>query len=166
MLTAHELIGFMSAQRATEILEFAYQSDKELYKATLSAVAQAKKVRPVFLERQPRKERHTAMLATLARPALEPAAGTLIRGWLLKQHKPLLVEFLDALGILHKDGVVDELPETMDDTRLGSAVESVLSRHPHEVVGIYLHAFYEMNEARWPNLKALLEKEPRLQLGS
>ncbi len=165
MLTAHELIGFMSSGRAAEILEYAYQSDKELYKATLSAVAQAKKVRPVFLEKQPRQGRHVSMLTTLSKPTLELAAATLIRGWLVKQHKQLLVDFLDALGIAHKDGVVDDLPESMDDARLGAAVEAVLARHPPEVVAIYLHAFYEMNEARWPNLRVMLESDPRLQLG-
>ena len=165
MLTAHELIGFMSGALAAEILEHAHASDKELYKATMSAVAQARKVRPLFLERQPRKERHAAMLATLAKPSMELAAGTLIRGWLLKKHVRLLADFLEALGIPHKEGVVDELPEAMDDAKLRAAVEAVLAKHPPEVVAIYLHAFYEMNEARWPNLKTLLEKEPRLQFG-
>ncbi len=50
MLTAHELIGFMPPKLAAEILEHAHSSEKELYKATLAAVAQARKVRPVFLE--------------------------------------------------------------------------------------------------------------------
>jgi hypothetical protein len=163
MLTAHELIGFMPPNLAAEILEHAYQSDKELYKATLAAVAQTRKVRPLFLERQPRAERHVAMLATLARPAMEPAAAGLVRGWLLKKHATLLVDFLNALGVPHKDGVVEDLPQTMDDAKLGAAVETALAKHPREVVIVYLHAFYEMNEARWPNLKALLESDPRLQ---
>jgi len=165
MLTAHELIGFMSPKLSAEILEHAFSSDKELYKATLAAVAQARKVRPVFLERQPRAERHVTMLSTLSRPGLEPAAGGLLRGWLLKKHTALLTDFLDALGVPHKDGVVDDLPERMDDARLRSAVETVLAKHPADVVMVYLHAFYEMNEARWPNLKAMLETEPRLQFG-
>jgi len=163
MLTAHELIGFMSPGLAAEILEYAHSSEKELYKATLAAVAQARKVRPLFLERQPRAERHKTVLATLARPAMELAAGTLLRGWLLKKHTLLLADFLDALGVPHKDGVVDDLPETMDDAKLHSAVDKVLAGHPAEVVIVYLHAFYEMNEARWPNLKAMLETDPRLQ---
>ena len=165
MLTAHELIGFMSPKLSAEILEHAFSSDKELYKATLAAVAQARKVRPVFLERQPRAERHVTMLSTLSRPALEPAAGGLLRSWLLKKHTALLTDFLDALGVPHKDGIVDDLPERMDDAKLRSAVETVLAKHPADVVMVYLHAFYEMNEARWPNLKAILETEPRLQFG-
>lgn len=165
MLTAHELLGFMSPSLSADILDHAYHADKELYKATLAAVAQARRVRPVFLQRQPRADRHVAMLATLTRPAMEPAAGGLLRGWLLKKHGGLLVDFLNSLGVPHKEGVVDDLPASMDDARLKAAVDFVLERHPQEVVIVYLHAFYEMNEARWPNLKAFLEQDPRLRLG-
>ena len=165
MLTAHELLGFMSPALAMEILEFAFSCDKELDKVTLASVAQARKVRPLFLERQPRKDRHASMLATLARPNMELAAANLIRGWLLKKHTGLLGDFLDALGIAHKDGVVEDLPGTMDDAKLKAAIDAVLTKHPAEVVIVYLHAFYEMNEARWSNLKALLESDPRLQFG-
>ena len=165
MLTAHELLGFMSPKLSAEILEHAYHANKEIYKATLAVVAQARKVRPVFLQRQPRAERHLAMLATLTRPAMEPAAGGLLRGWLLKKHGALLADFLNALGVPHKDGVVEDLPASMDDARLAAAVDAVLARHPQEVVVVYLHAFYEMNEARWPNLKQMLENDPRLRLG-
>lgn len=164
MLTAHELIGFMSPQLATEILEHAYLADKEIYKATLAAVAQSRKVRPVFFERQPRKERHAAMLSALAKPVMELAAANLIRGWLLKKHTGLLRDFLDALGVAHQDGVVEDLPESIDDAKLKEAVETVLTKHPAELVTVYLHAFHEMNEVRWPNLKSLLESDPRLQL--
>ncbi len=110
MLTSHELLGFMSPSLALEILTYVYESDKPLYRATLSAVAEARKVRPVFLERQPRAQRHAAMLGTLARPALEAATAGLIRTWLLKKYNSMLVDFLDALGIAHKEGVVEQLP--------------------------------------------------------
>jgi len=163
MLTSHELIGFMTPKLAAEILEHAHSSEKELYKATLAAVAQARKVRPVFLERQPRTEQHNMMISTLTRPSMELAAAGLLRGWLLKKHTALLADFLDALGLPHNNGVVDDLPGTMDDAKLGSAVDTVLAKHPPEVVTVYLHAFYEMNESRWPNLRALLEADPRLQ---
>ena len=97
---------------------------------------------------------------------MEPAAGGLLRGWLLKKHTALLKDFLDALGVPHKDGVVDDLPETMNDLKLHAAVDGVLAKHPAEPVIVYLHAFYEMNEARWPNLKTMLETDPRLQFGT
>jgi len=166
MLTSHELIGFVSPGLANEILTFAYESDKPTYKAVLASVAQARHLRPVFLERQPRAQRDVTMLATLTRPALDQMAGTLIRAWLVKKHKAMLVDFLTALDIQHKDGVVDDLPPTMDDAKLKSAVDILLAKHPPEAVAVYLNAFNDMNEANWPNLKATLESDPRLQLGA
>jgi hypothetical protein len=166
MLTSHELLGFMSPSLALEILTYAYETDKPLYRATLSAVAEARKLRPVFLERQPRPQRHTAMLATLARPALEMVTSNLIRTWLLKKHKQMLADFLDALGIAHQEGVVEELPPAMDEAKVRAAVDALLAKYPPEAVAVYLHAFNEMNEVAWPSLKTMLDSDPRLQLGA
>jgi hypothetical protein len=166
MLTSHELIGFMSPGMAEQIISFAFESDKPLYRAALNAVAEVRKVRPVFLERQPRVQRHATMLAVLSRPSMELVAGNLIRQWLVKKQTALLTEFLDALGIQHKEGVVEDLPKEMDDAKLQAAVEALLAKHPHEAVAVYLLAFNDMNEANWPNLKKMLENDPRLQLGN
>ncbi len=166
MLTSHELFGFMSPALATEIVAFTHESDKPVYKATLAAVAQARHVRPVFLERQPRAQQHAEMIQSLARPALETAASGLIRAWLVNKHKAMLVDFLNALGIANKDGVVDDLPDAMDDAKLKSAVEVLLGKYPPETVAVYLNAFNDMNEAHWANLKTLLESDTRLQLGA
>jgi hypothetical protein len=165
MLTSHELYGFMSPKLALEILTYTFESDKPLYRATLQAVAEARKVRPVFLERQPRNDRHNQMLSTLTRPSLEMVTGNLIRAWLVKKYKDMLVDFLNALGLQHNEGVVEDLPESMDDAKLRPAIDALLAKYPHEAVAVYLHAFNDMNEANWPNLKTMLESDPRLQLG-
>lgn len=165
MLTSHELLGFMSPKLALEILTDIHETDKAVYRATLGAVAEARKVRPVFLERQPKPQRHATMLATLARPALEMVTANLVRTWLLKKYKGMLCDFLDALGIAHKDGVVDDLPTSMDEGKLRAAVDVLLGKYPSEVVAVYLNAFQEMNEVEWPNLKTMLEQDKRLQLG-
>jgi hypothetical protein len=156
----------MSPALANEIVAFTHESDKPTYKATLSAVAQARHVRPVYLERQPRMQQHAEIIQSLARPALETAAGGLIRAWLVNKHKAMLVDFLNALGIENKDGVVDDLPKEMDDAKLKSAIETLLAKYPPEAVAVYLNAFNDMNEAHWANLKTLLESDTRLQLGS
>jgi len=163
MLTAHELFGFMPATLSGEILEFAYAEDKPLYKATIAAVAQARKVRPIFFERQPRTQRHPTMTASLAKPALDAAAQALLQGWLLKRQSALLKEFLDALGIAHKDGAVENLPETIEDAKVRAAVDTVLSKHPPAVVAVYLNAFATMNQAKWPALDEMLKTDARLQ---
>jgi len=105
------------------------------------------------------------MLATLTRPSLEPITANLVRTWLLKKYKSMLVDFLDALGITHNEGVVDDLPATMEDPKLKAAIDLLITKYPAEVVAVYLNAFNDMNDVDWPNLKSMLEADPRLQLG-
>lgn len=166
MLTSHELFGFMSPSLANEILAFTFESDKPTYRATLNTVAQARHLRPVFLERQSKAQRHATMLSALSKPSLELMAANLLRAWLLKKYKAMLVDFLNALEIKNEEGVVEGLPAGMDDAKLKAAVEIVLAKYPPEVVAVYLNAFNDMNEAGWTNLKSLLENDSRLQLGA
>jgi hypothetical protein len=163
-MTAHELFGAVTPALATDILEFAFTTEKPLYRAAIQAVAEARKVRPVYLERQPRLERHPMMITVLSRPALEPVSDNLLRAWLLKKHPGLLKDFLDALKVPHENGVVENLPETVDETALRAAVEQLLTKHPPEFVAVYLHTFNHMNESKWAALEALLQSEPRLKL--
>jgi len=78
----------------------------------------------------------------------------------------MLVDFLNALGIKNEEGVVENLPESMDDVKLKSAIETLLAKYPPEAVAVYLNAFNDMNEANWANLKTILESDARLQLGA
>ncbi len=166
MLTSHELFGFMSPGLADDMLNFIHETEKPVYKAALNSIAQARHVRPVFLERQPRAQRQAAMIATLARPGLETTAAGLIRAWLFKKHKAMLMDFLNVLEIQNEEGVVENLPEGMDDAKLKSAVETLLAKYPPETVAVYLNAFNDMNETNWANLKTILESDPRLQFGA
>ncbi|HQB15085.1 MAG TPA: hypothetical protein PLT00_00040 [Verrucomicrobiota bacterium] len=165
MLKSHELIGFMSPPLAAEILTFTFEAEKPTYKATLAAVAEARKLRPIFMARQPRAQRDATILATLTRPSLDVAAATLIRTWLLKKHQAMLVDFLNLLEIPHEDGVVETLPEGVDDDKLKAAVDQLLAKYPPEVVAVYLNAFNDMNEVNWQTLATLLAEDKRLQLG-
>ena len=166
MLTSHELFGFMSPALANDIIAFTFESDKPTYRAILNGVAEARKVRPVFLERQPRVQRHALVIATLARPNLEVVASNLIRTWLVKKERTMLVDFLNALAIPNNEGVVDDLPAAVEDEKLKAAIETLLAKYRHEAVAVYLNAFNDMNEAHWANLKTMLEADPRLQLGA
>jgi len=165
MLSSHELFGFMSPALALRILEHAHENNKEVYRAALAAVAEARKLRPAFFERRPRAARHVEMTAMLARPRLELAAANLVRDWLMKEKTPMLADFLDKMGIAHKEGAVDNLPAAVEDAQLKAAVDLLLSKYPAEEVSVYLNAFYTMNDVRWPNLEGMLKEDPRLQFG-
>jgi len=166
MLSSHELFGFMSPALANDILGYIFESDKPTYKATMNAVAEARKLRPVFLERQPRLQRHALMMASLSKPGSEMIAASLLRAWLMQKQNAMLVDFLNALSLPHDKGVVENLPPSVPDDQLKAAVDLLLSKYPAETVALYLNAFNGMNEAHWDNLKAMLETDARLQLGA
>ena len=163
MLASYELLAFISQELALRILGDTATDNKEVYETTLGAVAQVQRVRPVFLNRQPNASRHQLMLRSLIRPGFNEAASGLIRGWLLQHQIDMVKQFLDALEIEHAEGVVEELPSSVNDEKLNTTIETLLSDHDKEIVVLYLHAFHTMNDAGWSNLEELLANDERLQ---
>ncbi|MED6315216.1 MAG: hypothetical protein VX704_09315, partial [Verrucomicrobiota bacterium] len=75
----------------------------------------------------------------------------------------LLTGFLGKLGVEHDEGMVDNLPDSIDDEALNAAVNLLLEKHEPELVAIYLTAFNASNENRWENLDTMLADDERLQ---
>jgi len=163
MLTFHELIGFMSPKMANRILEDTQANNREVYRALVASMAQAQKMRPVFIGGQPKERRHKSFVQMLSRTGSEEHAGNLIRGWLFKEHKNVLTDFLGKLGIEHEEGMVDDLPESISDDVLNAAVDLLIEKYEQELVAVYLTAFNASNENRWGNLDTLLADDERLQ---
>ena len=163
MLTFHELIGFMSPKMANRILEDTQANNREVYRALVASMAQAQKMRPLFIGRQPKERRHKSFVQMLSRTGSEEHAGNLIRGWLFKEHKDVLTGFLGKLGIEHEEGMVDDLPESISDDALNAAVDLLIEKYEQELVAVYLTAFNASNENRWGNLDTLLADDERLQ---
>jgi hypothetical protein len=164
MMTLNELIGFMSPELANEILDDMFVEDKQLYKAITAEVAAALKLRPAFFEQKPRTERNKVILDMLTRPRMQTTAATLLRGWLLKTESSMLSDFLDTVGIQHKKGVVEDFPETIDDSKLNAGVDKLLEKYPQEKVLLYLNSFSAMNDSPWESLTRRLQEDKRLHL--
>ena len=164
MMTLNEIIGFMSPDLANEILDDTFKEDKQLYKAISGEVAGALKLRPVFFEQKARSERNKIILDMLTRPRMQASAATLLRGWLVKTEAPMLADFLDTIGIPHKNGVVEDFPETVDEAKVNAAVDKLLEKYPQEKVLVYLNSFSAMNDAPWEPLNKRLREDKRLQL--
>jgi hypothetical protein len=163
MLNSFELLGFISPDLSNRILADSAEDNREVYDATLAGVAKLRRMRPQFLMRQPMPARHKLVIESLKRPAFEETATQLLSGWLIKHQTDMLKQFLDALKIVHQDGVVEDLPTEMSDDALNAAIEVLLSSHDRETVILYLHAFHSMNNAGWSNLEAILENDHRVQ---
>ena len=163
MLNSSELLGFISNDLSNRILADTADDNRDVYDATLSGVAKLRRMRPQFLKRQPKPARHKLVIESLKRPAFEETATQLLSSWLIKHQVGMLKQFLDALNIVHEDGVVEDVPPEVADDTLNAAIDDLLSSNNREIVILYLHAFHNMNDAGWSNLEALLENDHRVQ---
>ncbi len=163
MLNSFELLGFISSDLSNQILSDSSEDNREVYDATLGGVAKLRRMRPQFLRSQPKPARHKLMIESLKRPAFEEVASQLLRGWLIKHQKNMLILFLDTLNIQHEDGVVEDLPNEITDEGLDKAINTLLEQNEREIVVLYLHAFQSMNDSGWSNLEAALETDERLE---
>lgn len=157
----------MSPGLNAELLSHLLAEDKPAYKATLAALANQRKLRPIFVERKPRPERHAWIHNALGQKISDEVAMNLLQFWLLKAQSEMLVTFLDELGIEHDGkGAVDQLPAAPEKVKLAEVINVLLEKYPREAVAVYLHAFQSMDISGWPSLAELLEEDERLHLGA
>ncbi len=167
VLKCHEIFERSSPELVHGIFLHLQEKEKAVYKAAIQNIAAQRRLRPVFIERKPKAERHLWLKGALSRKPAEEYAIQILQIWLLGAQRGLICEFLDALGIPHDGkGVVEELPAEPSRERLEAAVAALLQKHPAEVVAVYLHAFQAMDEHPWPGLARLLAEDRRLALGA
>ena len=138
-MTPNEIFASINRDRAFAIFSFFQEKEKPLYKATIESLAKQRKLRPVFLERKPRTERHAWMLEALGRKINEGLSAQLLQIWLVSQQTKLLCDFLDSLGIAHdENGTVESIPADPGQEALQKAIDQLFANHEPEVIAIYL----------------------------
>ena len=162
-MTATELFARMPSAHTGEIFAWLHENDRAAYKTCTGLLATRRKLRPVFVERKPREERHVWMKENLARPANGDLAAEILQAWILGANRPMVCAFLDALAVPHDGkGLIENLPPEPAGESVRSAVEALLRDHPQMAVMAYLNIFSGMEEEAWPVLKSLVSTDPRL----
>jgi len=165
-MTSYEIFGRCSFPLANEIFVYLQEKEKPVYKAVIQNLANQRKLRPVFVERKPKPERHTWLQQALARKPADDLATQVLQIWLLGSQQPMICEFLDALQVKHDGkGVVDQLPAEPEREKVQAAVNQILEHTGPETVTIYLHLFQMMDDAGWKHLQEILGTDGRLTLG-
>jgi len=163
---AYQLFQAVSPELATGIFQSLRDDHKEIYKSSLMSLAAQKRLRPVFIQRKSVDQQIAWMVSTAKLKASDSVAENLLQVWLLKTQKDMLTQFLDGLGVEHdEDGMVEDLPETLDAKKLKSAVDGLLKTFPAENVALYLHLFQTQQPGGWEPLTELLASDSRLQFG-
>ena len=165
-LTSCDIFQRSSPAFTANLLSWLFEKEKPLYKATIEAMAKQRKLRPIFIERKPRDERHAWLHEALGRRGSDAVAGHILQIWLVGKHAALLCDFLDGLGIKHdENGTVEQLPPQPEKSLLEKVISDLMQKHDPEVVAVYLHAFQALNDTGWTNLDEILQSDERLQLG-
>ncbi len=156
----------MSPALGTSIFQTLRDEHKDVYKSTLISLAQQKRLRPVFIQRNPAPKQIEWMLATSRLKAADSVSEHVLQIWLLRAKQEMLTQFLDELGVEHdENGTVEDLPETLDAKKLQSAVDLLLNQQPREEVALYLNMFQLQRPDGWPEVRSLLDDDDRLYLG-
>jgi hypothetical protein len=166
-MKCYEIFSKLSSELSNEIFCYLLESEKPVYKAIIRNVAARRKLRPIFIERKPKNERHAWLHQTLSSKGVDDITAQVFQVWLLGAQRPMICEFLDSIGIPHDGkGIVETLPSEPSRDELNDKISKLLETHPAEVVAVYLHAFQAMDETGWSALKEMLASDPRLALGS
>lgn len=157
----------MPESTALGLLQFLHEKEKPLYRATIENLAQQRKLRPVFVERKPRKDQYAWIREQVSRKPNQALAAHLLQIWLVAAHKQLLCDFLDGFSIAHdENGTVEVLPPSPSNEEVAKVVDGLLTKYEASLVAIYLNAFQSIDDHGWSGVAAVLAENPRLRLSN
>ena len=133
------------------------QPPHEVQGAALGAIVQARHLRPQAA-RALKPEEQARILASVLDPG-ETVSSALLVALHLAARRPLLVAFLDAVGLPHDEGVLKEEADALPPLGEAKAREGVVAlkaAFPPDQVATYLNVLWLQDPERWQ----ALEKSP------
>jgi len=154
-LTPSRLWRRMSADQRLRAAR-AFWADEEAGDDQMQAVlliAQQKKFRPKFVLSldDERRAKHLASMVGLP----EALAARCLVVYHLKDHREMMGAFLDALGLKHDNGLIEDEEVKPDPDKIGPAVEALAGRYPAEDLSLYLTTLVVQDPDTWGELGKL-----------
>lgn len=167
-MKACEIFQQLNPSLGTEIIRYLRTDLKEVYRAAIGTLAQQKKLRPEFVQKKSGDQQIAWVLDSLRFKASEAVGEQVLQVWLMKAEAPMLVTFLDALGVPHdgSGGIDGEIPKDFEPAKAKAAVTALLEKHPADKAAVYLHIFQLQQAGGWPAISDAMAAEPRLKLGA
>jgi hypothetical protein len=120
-------------------------------------ISQQKKFRPktvVSLD-EDRKARHLASLASLP----DSLAARALVVYHLAEQRPMMGAFLDALGIAHENGLIQDDAVTPDPAKIESAAAEIAQQFGPESVSLYLNTLLSQDPQTWGALAGVPQRQ-------
>ncbi len=157
VMRSNEVFSRMSPEKAERFLEQLVKEGQAAALLVLNAVAEAFRLRPQFLRRQPRARQAEWMRQALGRTASAGVAEEVLASYFLDHHKDLLIELLDTLAIEHEEGLLNQDSPPCPNKKTLQKVKSQFLKGDHpERRQLLLESFAAQSAIDWPDLEALL----------
>jgi len=152
-------------EKITEMILYVRESEIDSYRAVLFSLAEARRIRPAFIQKKHRNDQAKWMIEGLVQKKQAQFAEHFLQIWLMKGHQEMLVSFLDAMEISHDgSGGLESFPQELESSKLKPAIEKLLGDFEQEAVAIYLHTFQLQKPGGYEALSECLESDQRLKL--
>jgi hypothetical protein len=99
-----------------------------------------------------RKARQLASLSTLP----EALAARVLVSYHLAEQRPMMGAFLDAIGIAHDNGVIQDDAVPPDPAKITAAAASIARDYPAHDVSLYLSTLLWQDPASWGALRGVI----------
>ena len=160
-MRSYQVFAAMSPEQAAQMLRAIAEGAPATYASGLQLASAAFKTRPAYLQRQPFAKRAASIRRALARVASNAVAQEILAVYFLECRKPLLVEWLDLVGVEHEGGVLsEETPAPPPEGELREAAERFRAADGDPDRELLLRAFAAQDSIDWPALEALLGGGP------
>jgi len=156
-MRSFQVFAAMAPEEAERMMQVLSKEAPVMFRQAVDAAAISIKARPVYLRKQPFAKRAAAVRRSLSRVATNVVASELLAIYFLECRKPLLLEWLDLLGLAHEDGTLEEdAPAQPDAATLAAAVEKYRAAEADPDRELLLRAFAAQDAIDWPALDAAL----------
>jgi hypothetical protein len=156
-MRSYQVFAAMAPEEAERMLRVLSKEAPAMFRQAVDAAAVSIKARPVFLRRQPFELRAKTVRRALARVSANLVADEMLAIYFLECRKPLLLEWLDLLGLAHDDGTLkDDTPPEPPASELAAAVAKYRGAGDDPDRELLLRAFAAQSAIEWPALDALL----------
>lgn len=164
-MKAYYIFQQADEQTISDILDWMRNQERAIYRAAVRELGALKKLRPEFIQRKPLQEQFAFIKKMLGWKPSNEIGDHLLQVWLLRKHQDMLITFLNNLGIPHDgNGIVNELPETLDKEKLTLAVDNLFEKYSPGVASVYLQMFQLQTDDGWNELADVLANDPRVTI--
>lgn len=159
-MKAYQVFARMSPERTQALLESLREGAPSVYTQALAAASVWLKARPQFVFKQSPDKRAKLVRQALSRVSTSIVAEEVLAAYFLQVKKPLLIEWLDLVGVAHKDGGLEtDAPPQPERGVLEQALAGY--RKPDDAADreLLLEAFAAQSAIDWPLLEELIEAQ-------